>query len=235
MTGLVFLFLSVVGAPPSAMQLIEKYDEVMGPTHFEAKSMMIAHREDDSERTYKMKILKSDDDKMRIWFDEPASVRGQEILRQGENMWVYMPNLKRAVRMASRESFQGGDFNNGDILRVNYKRDYDGVVAESNDIADTWLLELKAKSTDAAYDKIKLWLRKKDLLPVKGEYYTESGKMLRQAEFSDVKNFGGLKRPAKILMRNMLAQKRFSIFVTESFNIQVKPAATLFVLDNLGR
>ena len=71
---------------------------------------MTAYREDGSSRTYEMRIMKRDTDKFRLWFDAPSSVKGQEMLRTGENMWVYIPNLKRATRIANRESFQGGDF-----------------------------------------------------------------------------------------------------------------------------
>ena len=76
-------------------------------------------------------ILKRDADKFRVWFSEPASVKGQEILRLGDNSWVYLPNLKRATRIANRDSFQGGDFNNADVLRVNYTVDYDAVIVPS--------------------------------------------------------------------------------------------------------
>lgn len=222
-------------AQPAAAELLKKYDAVMGPTNFEAMSLMTSSREDGSQRTYKMKILKSGDDRFRAWFHEPAAVRGQEMLRQGDNLWVYMPNLKRAVRLANRDSFQGGDFNNADVLRVNYTADYTGTVQADAATPDAWLLELKAKSSSAAYDRIKLWLRKSDSQPIKGEYYTSSGKMLRSAEFSDYKDFGGLKRPAKVMMRNMLVPKRFSVMVMESLNTKVAPAATRFTLDDLGR
>jgi outer membrane lipoprotein-sorting protein len=184
-----------------------------------------------------MKYLKSGKEKFRLWFQEPAAVRGQELLRQGENNWLYMPALKRSVRLASRDNFQGGDFNNADVLRVNYEADYaPQLLADTEGVADSYLVELKAKSKDAAYDRIKLWVRKADQLPIKAEFYTESGKMLRMAEFSDVKDFGnGLKRPSKIVMKNMLAQKRYSVMVMESVNTKVAPSSSKFVLDDLGR
>ena len=65
------------------------------------------------------------------------------MLRNGDNMWLYMPNLKRAVRVASRDSFMGGDFNNADVLRVNYTADYTATLAEES--KDAYVLELKAK------------------------------------------------------------------------------------------
>ena len=88
---------------------------------------------------------------------------------------------------------------------------------------------------DAAYDRIKLWLSKSEVMPVRGEYYSESGKMLRMAEFSLVKTFTGIKRPSRVVMKNMLAQKRFSEIVIEKMNVKVKPSQSQFVLDNLGR
>src|SRR6185437_16026127 len=125
----VTLFLSLpcslgLAEGPSADELVHRYDAIMGANTFEGEFAMTSHRDDGSERTYVMRIVKTGTDKMRLWFSEPASVKGQEMLRQGENLWVYMPNLKRALRVASRDSFQGGDFNNADVLRVNYAADY---------------------------------------------------------------------------------------------------------------
>jgi outer membrane lipoprotein-sorting protein len=220
---------------PSAEDLLKKYDAVMGPENFEAVMEMTSHRDDDTTRTYKMKVLKSGTEKFRLWFNEPAAVRGQEMLRQGDNMWVYLPSLKKPTRLASRENFQGGDFNNADVLRVHYQTDYTAKVMPSSEIPEAWELELRAKTQDAAYERIRLWLRKADFMPVKGEYFTASGKMLRMAEFTDVKSFGGFKRPAKVLMKNMLAIKRFSAMTVESMNVKVATPAGRFVLDDLGR
>lgn len=219
-------------ADPTAVELMRGYDRIMGPENFEAVVRMTAHRDDGTERTYKMNVLKKMDDRFRLTFQEPAAVLGQELLRQGDNLWVYMPNLKRAVRLANRDSFQGGDFNNADVLRVKYEADYDGTVSADG---DAWVLELKAKTTNASYDKVKLWLKKADQMPVKGEFYTASGKLLRKAEFSDIKDFSGMRRPGKIVMHNMLATQRWSTMAWDSLNTKVNPPSTKFVLDDLGK
>lgn len=228
-------FVEAAYADPTAAELLAKYDAVMGPENFVTVLEMTAHRDDGTTRTYKMSALKKGSDKFRATFAEPAAVRGQEMLRQGDNLWVYMPNLKRAVRLANRDSFQGGDFNNADVLRVNYTTDYSAELQADPARSDAWLLELHAKTKDAAYDKIKLWLRKSDALPLKGEYYTASGKMLRMAEFSDYKNFGGLSRPAKVVMKNMLATQRYSTMTWETLDTKVNPPNGKFVLDDLGK
>jgi outer membrane lipoprotein-sorting protein len=222
-------------ATPTIDEILKKYDALMGPRHMDGVSSMMAHRDDDTERTYKMRYLKDGDDNFRLWFKEPASVRGQEILRRGDNNWIYMPNLKRSLRLASRDSFQGGDFNNADVLRVDYETDYSGKLdADSEGVPDSYLLELNAKTKDAAYDHVKLWVAKDSYIPIKGEFYSASGKMLRSAEYLDVKDFGGVKRPSRIVMKNRLNEKRFSVMTFESIDATVQPSAQRFTLDDLG-
>ncbi len=225
--------IAVQGAEPTAAELVQKYDEVMSPGGFDSLMTMVAHREDGTTRTYKMRALKSNEDKMRVWFLEPAASKGQEMLRVGDNLWVYMPNLKKALRLASRESFQGGDFNNGDVLRVNYRTDYTARLVPSED-DHLWALDLAAKSDESTYDRIKLWISKDKGLPVRAEYYATSGKMLRSATFEDVKRFRGVEGPSRITMRNELATKRFSEMVILDRKTGQVPAQK-FVLDDLGR
>jgi len=221
-------------ADPTAEQLLKRYDQVMSPRTFDGLLVMIAHRQDDTTRTYKFRALKSQDDKIRTWFFEPAAAKGQEMLRVEDNMWVYMPNLKRALRLASRESFQGGDFNNGDVLRVNYVADYNAKLIPAED-DKLWLLDLTAKSKEAAYDHIKLWMSKDKQQPAKAEYYAASGKMLRSAKFEDVKSFHGLERPAHMTMRNELATKRYTEMMWLDLKLDLDVPAQKFVVDDLGR
>jgi outer membrane lipoprotein-sorting protein len=225
---------SRAASDPTAAQIVARYDEVMGPKTFDALLAMIAHRQDGTTRSYKMRVMKAGDDKIRLWFFEPASAKGQEMLRMNDNLWVYMPNLKRALRIAARESFQGGDFNNGDVLRVNYVRDYSAVLGAAGD-DHQWMVELTAKTEDASYDRIKLWVTRSELLPARAEYYAASGKLLRSAEFSDVKDFRGLRRPSRIVMRNELAQSRYSELQTLDMKLNIDVPAQRFVLDDLGR
>ena len=222
-------------ADPTVEDLLKKYDAVMGPASFEAETTMSATREDGSVRTYEMKFLKRDTDKFRLWFSAPSSVKGQEMLRNGESLWVYLPNLKRATRIASRDNFQGGDFNNADVLRVNYAADYSGTLIPS-DVADTWLLQLKAKNPDTSYDSIKLYIRKADLQPVKGQYFGTSGQMIRSAEFTDHKEFDkGYVRPAKVVMKNELVKARKSEMVMKTLKLNVDAPPQRFTQSDLGK
>ena len=225
----------VAAAEPSAEALLARYDATMGAPSYAGVMVMTAHRDDDTTRSYRLKMIKSGSDKFRAWFLEPAASRGQEVLRQGENLWIYMPSLKRAIRMANRDSFQGGDFNNADVLRVNYSKDYAARLVPDADAPRAWLLELQARTDDASYDRIRLWLDRESAIPIKGEYYTASGKLLRTALFLDVRDWGGVRRPSRVVMKNMIAAKRWSELQIESFDPTVQPASGRFVLDDMGR
>jgi hypothetical protein len=146
-----------------------------------------------------------------------------------------MPNLKRAVRVASRDSFMGGDFNNADVLRVNYTADY--AVTSMTEEGDAFVLDLKAKGPEVAYDRVKLWMSKdKASQPMKSELYAQSGKLLRTTVFSDVKDFGdGYVRPAKIRMQNELSKQRFSEMSWQKVSLKKDIPAQRFTLDDLGR
>ena len=50
-----------------------------------------------------------------------------------------------------------------------------------------------------AYDKLKMWVDRKVLLPSKIEAYAASGMLIKTLHFSDVKDFGdGIRRPATV-------------------------------------
>jgi outer membrane lipoprotein-sorting protein len=233
--GVLPLTCAAASSEVSAETLLEKYDSIMGPENFESAATMTATREDGTTRTYKMTFLKKGTDKFRVWFQGPSSVAGQEVLRVGDNSWVYLPNLKRATRIANRDSFQGGDFNNADVLRVNYKADYTAQLGGSGN-AEQWLVELKAKNSGTAYESIKLWIRKVDFMPLKGEYFGTSGKILRSAVFSEFKQFAkGYMRPARVVMKNELIPARQTELLTQSINVGVNPANQKFSLSNLGK
>ncbi len=221
-------------ADSEAETIVSHYDEIMGPQTFESEMEMISTREDGSTRQYIMKSLKSGDDKFRIWFLGPASVLGQEILRVGDNSWVYIPTLKRASRIANRDSFQGGDFNNADILKVNYRLDYSSQVLQKT--PGKIKVELKAKTDGTAYDRIILVVGDKDFQPLEGQYFGTSGKILRSAVFSETTEFQkGHKRPKRISMKNEVSQGRNTILIFKTFKTNVMPPSQRFSLSDLGK
>jgi hypothetical protein len=79
-------------------------------------------------------------------------------------------------------------------------------------------------------------MRKKDQMPLRGQYFGTSGQMLRSAEFSGFKEFQkGYTRPAKVVMQNELVKARKSELVIQKLELGVSPPPQRFTQTDLGR
>ena len=62
-----------------------------------------------------------------------------------------------------------------------------------------YLLELKAKSNFAAYDRLRMWVDQDAQVPVRIEAYAASGLLIKTLHYSKIKDFGnGIVRPSML-------------------------------------
>jgi outer membrane lipoprotein-sorting protein len=196
--GLSGLFaLPAAAANLDGAAILQKVDRNLEPESYESYRKLIDIQPDGTQKAYVLWTIKKGRDKILALFLEPASDKGRVTLRIGDNMWLYMPEVGRPIRITSLQSVTGSIFNNADILRVDYTSEYnvDGVEEQKGQ----YLLSLKAKTGDVAYDRLKMWVDAQHLLPVTIECYAASGLLLKTLHFSDIKDFGGgIKRPAQL-------------------------------------
>jgi outer membrane lipoprotein-sorting protein len=181
-----------------------------------------------------MQVWKRGARQARIRFLAPADDQGSEVLRVGDEMWNYLPNLKRALRISPKQEFHGGDFANADILRVNLAEDYTPKL-RADAPAGCWLLELAAKTDQVAYARVLYWVRQRDSMPLRQEFYTASGKLVRRLELEEPRASGRLVRPSRFVMRNLVATSRQSELVWEVFEVKRGLDEALFLVGSLGR
>ena len=198
--AMVFLAGCMAAFPAAAIdgnQILQKVDRNLEPESYESYRKLIDIQPDGSSKEYVLFTIKKGRDKVVALFVSPASDKGRVTLRTGDNMWLYMPSVGKPIRITSLQSVTGSIFNNADILRVDYTAEYDVETAEEQ--PDAYLLSLKAKTGDVAYDRLKMWVDKKQLLPVTIEAHAASGLLIKTLHFKDVKDFGGgIKRPATL-------------------------------------
>ena len=202
MKRLLWLALCLVGVPVAAAtvdgaQILQKVDRNLEPESYESYRKLIDIQPDGTRKESVLYTMKKGRDKVVALFLAPPSDKGRVTLRVGENMWLYIPDVGRAIRITSLQSVTGSVFNNADILRVDYTVEYNVDAAE--DQKDAYVLSLKAKTGDVAYDRLKMWVDKQLLLPVTIEAYAASGLLIKTLHFKDTKDFGGgIKRPATL-------------------------------------
>jgi len=177
--------------------LLEKIDRNLNPDSYESYKKLINIEPNGREKEFILFSVKKGKDKVAAMFLSPASEKGRSTLRLGENMWLYIPNVGKPIRITSLQSVVGGIFNNSDILRLDYSSEYN--VEKIEDMGNEYILHLKAKTRTVAYDRLKMWAIKEKLLPVKIECLTETAMLVKTIYFKNVKDFGdGIERPSVI-------------------------------------
>ncbi len=195
--ALCLLALPAAAAGLDGTKILQQVDRNLEPESYESYRKLIDIQPDGTQKAYVLWTIKKGRDKILALFLEPASDKGRVTLRIGDNMWLYMPEVGKPIRITSLQSVTGSIFNNADILRVDYTSEYnvEGVEEQKGQ----YLLSLKAKTGDVAYDRLKMWVDAQHLLPVTIECYAASGLLLKTLHFSDIKDFGGgIKRPAQL-------------------------------------
>ena len=213
--SLILFIVLIITVPAYAIdgtQLLKQIDRNLNPESYEMYRKLINIEPDGRKKEYTLFSVKKGDDKVVALFLAPASEKGRSTLRLGDNMWLYIPNVGKPVRITSLQSVVGGVFNNSDILQLDYAAEYD--VEKIKETGNEYLLHLKAKTKTVAYDRIKLWADKNKKLPTKIECLTEASMLIKTLYFKEVKDFGGgIVRPSVIETDSPLYKGYKSIFI----------------------
>ncbi len=177
--------------------ILHKLDRNLEPERYEMYRKLINIEPDGSKKEFVLYSVKKGKDKVAALFLAPASDKGRSTLRQGDNMWLYIPGVGKPMRITSQQSVTGGVFSNADILRIDYTEEYS--VSATEEQGEHYLLTLRAKSAEVAYDQLKMTVDKKTVLPLQIEAFAASGMLIKTLRFKDVKDFGGgIRRPATV-------------------------------------
>jgi outer membrane lipoprotein-sorting protein len=223
MKKLLVLLCVVLAWPALAIdgtQLLQKVDRNLEPEAYEMYRKLINIEPDGSRKEFVLYSVKKGRDKLLALFLDPPSERDRATLRLGENMWLYIPNVGKPVRIASLQSVIGGIFNNADILRLDYATEYN--VESMAEDKDAYQLSLKAKTNDVAYDRLKMTVDKKTVL-------------IKTLTYKDVKDFGkGIKRPATLETDSPLHKGYKSLMLYGQIRARTMPDE-VFTLEYLPR
>ena len=89
---------------PKAMKFSKKVDENLTPVSYESYRKLINEEPDGSKKEFIFFTVKKGKDKVAMLYISPASEKGRATLRLGDNMWLYIPNVGRPIRITSMQS-----------------------------------------------------------------------------------------------------------------------------------
>ena len=225
--------LPAFGSTPDGEQILRRIDRNLEPESYETYRKLIDIQPNGTKKEYVLYTLKSGRDKLVSLFLSPASEKGRATLRLGDNLWLHIPEVGRPVRITSLQSVTGSVFNNADILRLDYSVEYG--VQSMEEGKDGLILHLKAKTGEVAYDRLKMWVDTKLMLPTTIEAYAASGMLIKTLRFKDVKDFGGgIRRPATLETDSPLYQGYKSVMLWSGVKKKETPDE-VFTLNYLPR
>lgn len=148
---------------------------------------------------------------------EPERAKGRKILMKEYDIWLFTPNIKKALRISLEQKLTG-QVSNGDIARTNYAEDYEATIIKEDE--KNYLLNLKAKNNKVTYGKIEYLVSKKEFNPLEATFFALSGKALKKANFSDYKMIEGVLRSTKMTIQDSISKTKTSTMVFSNYKFE---------------
>ena len=186
----------------TAQEIVEKSDEARNLGQPFKMRMRLTNLENEKQKAQaEFELLVSGRDKTLVKFASGRD-KGNYLLMAGDDMWIYIPNTRKPIRITPIQRLMG-EASNGDVARANFSQDYDATLLsdETLEASACWKLELKAKSAGATYHRIEYWVEKGTYLPRRANFYLISGKFYKTALFEKFEKNSLAKR---FLTRTML-------------------------------
>lgn len=185
--------------------VLDQVDRNLAPDSYEMYRKLINLEPDGSRKEFVLYTAKKGRESMIALFLAPASDLGRTTLRLGDNMWLFIPEVGKPLRITSLQSVVGGIFNNSDLMRLEFSTEYD--VQGIEEQGDELLLDLKAKTGAVAYDRLKMRVDRARLLPTVIEAYAASGLLIKTLRYKKIKEYdNGLVRPSVLETESPLYQ-----------------------------
>jgi outer membrane lipoprotein-sorting protein len=196
----------------------------------------------DYTRTMKMESWWMGNEKALIAIKSPKKEAGNKWLKIKNEMWNYLKNTETTIKIPPSmmlQSWNGSDFTNDDLVREsNLAKDYSQSIAGEEEIdgETCWKIEMTPRpEAPVVWGKLYYWVRKKDSLPARVDYYDEKGILIRYLSFSDYRVMGKRTIPARWMMFNTVKEGRSTEFNMIEMEFDLKIPDRIFSFRELER
>lgn len=222
-------------------EIVRKADEKFRGTSSIGELTMIIERPSWS-RTVSMKNWTLGNDYSLIYITAPAKEKGQVFLKRDKEMWNWVPNIERMIKIPPSmmmQSWMGSDFTNDDLVKESSMADdYDQKLLGEEEIEsyNCYKIEL-IPHDDAAvvWGKVIMWISKEELHWLKAEFYDEDEYLVNTEILSDIKKMDDRVMPTRLEMipADEEGHKTIMIFEKIDFNVDIKQS--FFSQQNMKR
>lgn len=199
---LTFLLLSTLSFGQNPTQILREAEAKLSSADVAAEVSIRTVRPK-WERTMEAKIWNQGMDRTMILITGPAREKGTVFLRNGDEVWHYVPGIKKIIALpaAMVQSWMGTDFTNDALINAgslveDYEHKLMGVV--SLDGVMCYQIELVPKPEAAVvWGKVLTHISVKQTLQLRTEFFEEDY-LITTLQASEIKNLGGQELPSKL-------------------------------------
>ncbi len=227
--------------PPDPKEIIDRVDRMLrgDSSHAEVEMTVSTERWD---RTLALEIWSQGTDKALIRIEKPKKEAGTATLKDGADIWNYLPKIDRTIRVPSSMmmgSWMGSHFTNDDLVKESrLVRDYDIVLTfdGQRNGRRTWEFALTPlPDAPVVWGKILYEVDAEDLLPISARYFGEDGKLRRTMTFHDVREMGDRRIPTRMRLEPADEPNEFTQMIYHEIEFDVALPPRTFSLSGLRR
>jgi hypothetical protein len=231
---------SGVAAQPaalSAQQIVAGSDSVRNPGQpFRLTSTLVEYVNNRPQDRVVLVIFAREDARTHqfgnlVRYVDPPRDVGKMVLLNGTSLWFYDPASRASIRISAQQRLIG-QAADGDVLTVNLARDYTAKLIGEESLQDAdrqeracWHLDLNAATSDAVYSRIEYWVQRDNFHPIKGKFYSDSGRMLKIAYYRKYQEQLGGIRPTETVIIDAVDASLVTTVTTSDYRYQDIPDA----------
>ena len=229
----------------SAQEIVAAADKVRNAEQSSRSTLVLTEYVSGQERSHSTFVLFSKEYsagnfRNLLQYVEPPRDAGKRVLLDGRSYWFFDPASQSSVRISAQQRLVG-QAAIGDVLTVNLAVDYSATLLGTESIDDAarqkrtcWHLELKAATETAVYNRVEYWVEQGTFRPVKGKFYSDSGRLLKIIYYRNYMERLGAVRPAESVIIDAVDSTLATIAVFNESRFQDVPDAW-FQRDYLPR
>lgn len=208
-----------------AKSILEKSDEIRFPQRgFQVDVSITTTSRDRPADEHRYRILTKGNENTIVMITSPASERGQIMLMKDRDLWVFLPGVSQPVRLSLAQRLTG-QVANGDLARSNFTGDYTPTVLREDTIDGEkfYVLQLDAVDRTVTYHKVIYWVQESNFRPLKAEFYSVSGRLLKTCRYEGYRTILGVTRPTRLVMEDALRKDERSVLEYDSMKLRDLP------------
>ena len=229
----------------NAQEIVAATDKVRNAEQSSRSTLVLTEYVSGQERSHSTFVLFSKEDsagnfRNLLQYVEPPRDAGKRVLLDGRSFWFFDPASQSSVRISAQQRLVG-QAAIGDVLTVNLAVDYSAILLSTESIDDAarqkrtcWHLELRAATETAVYNRVEYWVEQGTFRPVKGKFYSDSGRLLKIIYYRNYIERLGAVRPAESVIIDAVDSTLATIAVFNESRFQEVPDAW-FQRDYLPR